>query len=171
MGSSPIVSTARVQVRAFLFAPAAAHGARRAIRVPLPCHNGSVSAWSAAFLDLGHVRERSASRRVGAPARGRGSAARDDAGAARGRGHPGSPPGRESAPTRATRSTRSSVSATPAIRNRSTSSGSVERPPIPNSPRASDHSCFWSTRVCSSRPPIVARASRGVRRSPGCPSW
>ena len=38
MGSSPIVSTAGTQVRAYLIALAAAHGARRAIRVPLLCH-------------------------------------------------------------------------------------------------------------------------------------
>ena len=38
VGSSPIVSTAKLLVRALQVAPAALHGARRAIRVPLPCH-------------------------------------------------------------------------------------------------------------------------------------
>ena len=64
MGSSPIVSTARVQVRAYRLAPAAAHGARRAIRVPLPCldmplpcRNGSVSVRDLRFLHLCHAHE------------------------------------------------------------------------------------------------------------------
>jgi hypothetical protein len=40
VGSSPIVSTAKTLVRAFRCAPPEVHGARRAIRVPHPCHNG-----------------------------------------------------------------------------------------------------------------------------------
>ena len=39
MGSSPIVSTEKTLVGALRCAPPEVQGARRAIRVPLPCHN------------------------------------------------------------------------------------------------------------------------------------
>ena len=39
VGSNPIVSTAKAQVRDLVVALAGVPGARRAIRVPLPCHD------------------------------------------------------------------------------------------------------------------------------------